>query len=864
MKIHKIQSSEVLDEFIKNALPAGVGKGTQQAARHVAPSAVAPAAKQTVKMTLEEALTASPALKELRDLSIETYQSSVQVKDILISLEALKNTGVDPVHIQKRIQDLQEAVAKKDALRAKYLSQRKSLQSQVDELGPQKVELENKLRIAEELTSKQEAINKVKLREIQDLQAQVAGLSKQVTQLSSEVDLHKALGERLATEGAKVSTELQKKIDEVIEWSNQAGYWKGYAEALMQGGRAADSAVVEAAGEVSQQATRTATQATQEVSTAATAAGAAAPAASAATREASDEAANRGARQGAADAASDAASAADEAAEVAAETGAEVAEVEQKGLLSRMMARIKAGFAWLGSSKAGQEAGKQIGKVAPGAAAAAGKAGWAAMAAVAGMALTLLGILGATALLAGGTVAAYRGWVYYNAPIAKQEVNALVRAMEDAITKLSALQFKNGSDGKSATGMLIARMQALLPSLPYAADYKTEPEQLLEIMQRIDDVDVEIKKYLDSKDVIARDLVSQNGWPEAIKSLEDLRLQIGSFRVLVDEAVKEDTDLPTGERGIDAPATKPEDEGGAAAPTPEEALGENFVKVYGLDLNVSEQSPQFRSSVQAMADRLLMSPEGMAFVDPDNRWGGWLGQRRAQRPDDEESLKTHYLESLYWLYRNQIFTPSQLRKMVRRNLPKVGRKKHSAWRDALKYYKSNPVRASLNYFSKNLHKNSQERKISSNTFDFGMRKQADQVSKEYFQDAVKGLSDQYAKSYYTGLKSMYDQKLGNTKADYNALYQLHSETGADLVGEAHPKSIVVSDSMGRGGLVENVIEQHRHNEGVALSMPSGNFRSKHAWVVESLVKLANKTDEQGLEKVSDLIDTALQELVSLK
>jgi len=143
-----------------------------------------------------------------------------------------------------------------------------------------------------------------------------------------------------------------------------------------------------------------------------------------------------------------------------------------------------------------------------------------------------------------------------------------------------------------------------------------------------------------------------------------------------------------------------------------------------------------------------------------------------------------------------------------------------------------------------------------------MQKKADKISKEYFQDAVSGLEDQYAKSYYTGLKSMYDQKLGKTEADFRKLYEVHNESGADIVGAAHPKMIDVADAMGNGGVVENVIEQQRHNKGVAQSMPSGNFRGRHAWVIQNLVKLANKADEEGLIEASDLIDEAIKDLSS--
>jgi hypothetical protein len=144
-----------------------------------------------------------------------------------------------------------------------------------------------------------------------------------------------------------------------------------------------------------------------------------------------------------------------------------------------------------------------------------------------------------------------------------------------------------------------------------------------------------------------------------------------------------------------------------------------------------------------------------------------------------------------------------------------------------------------------------------------MQKKADKFSKQYYQDAISGLDDTYAKSYYAGLKSMYDKKPKKTKADYVKLYELHDETGPELIGSAHPKSIGVADAMGNGGLLENQIEQQRANIGVARSMPSGNFLGRHAWVLHNLVKLAESADEAGDLETSDLIDAAIEKLNKL-
>ena len=122
--------------------------------------------------------------------------------------------------------------------------------------------------------------------------------------------------------------------------------------------------------------------------------------------------------------------------------------------------------------------------------------------------------------------------------------------------------------------------------------------------------------------------------------------------------------------------------------------------------------------------------------------------------------------------------------------------------------------------------------------DSGLFKGADDVSKSYYKDAVTDLnnSDPYLRSYFTGLKGLYDEKAETPKGDYKSLYNVHDETGVDLVNSAHPKAVVVLDSIGRGGLVENGLEQQRQTQGVAFSTPTGNYRANYAWVRDSLNK----------------------------
>jgi len=341
--------------------------------------------------------------------------------------------------------------------------------------------------------------------------------------------------------------------------------------------------------------------------------------------------------------------------------------------------------------------------------------------------------------------------------------------------------------------------------------------------------------------------------------------------------------FPSGEagRGVDTPVGRPAPGQGrpdqSDQPNQSEQRGgpghvPHPVTIYGQEIDIGHLSRGLRSAAPRMIQKVMLSPEGLAFTDPDDVWGGWLPKTPVEGADGKivQNKTADYLRALKYLYLNKIFSRGDLRRFVRQSLPKVGRRRASGWKDAVRHYRGNVGKyanqENNEFFTQKFAKpaNSKESSvIYNNGIITDMHKKADQISKQYFQDAVTGLADQYAKSYYAGLKSMYDQKLGKTEADVVKLYEVHNESGADLIGAAHPKTIDIADAMGNGGVVENQIEQHRHNVGVAQSMPSGNFRGRHAWVIRNLVKLADQTDKSGMIEVSDLIDKALEELTSI-
>ncbi len=141
-----------------------------------------------------------------------------------------------------------------------------------------------------------------------------------------------------------------------------------------------------------------------------------------------------------------------------------------------------------------------------------------------------------------------------------------------------------------------------------------------------------------------------------------------------------------------------------------------------------------------------------------------------------------------------------------------------------------------------------------------IKKFSDEHSNTYIQDALRGLSDEYSKSYFAGLKSMYDERLGSSEGDLGDIYHPLGGSGVKTLSEAHPESLTIAESMGRGGLIENLLEKQKSSYEVALSTPTGNLTNKHATLLGALVKEANKADIEGNKDLSNLIDEIIVEL----
>lgn len=104
---------------------------------------------------------------------------------------------------------------------------------------------------------------------------------------------------------------------------------------------------------------------------------------------------------------------------------------------------------------------------------------------------------------------------------------------------------------------------------------------------------------------------------------------------------------------------------------------------------------------------------------------------------------------------------------------------------------------------------------------------ADDFSKSYYKDALKGSNDDpLLKEFYSGMKDFYEEKHpvndSRTKKDLMGFFY----EGSDITSDSHKDEVYLSKSLGKGGLVENGHQSKTNHVDVARSIPSGNFRNK--------------------------------------
>ena len=122
------------------------------------------------------------------------------------------------------------------------------------------------------------------------------------------------------------------------------------------------------------------------------------------------------------------------------------------------------------------------------------------------------------------------------------------------------------------------------------------------------------------------------------------------------------------------------------------------------------------------------------------------------------------------------------------------------------------------------------------------------------------ISTDFEKKDYVGNPSKETPVKDHRRYEPGKEYGVTKETGEDLINDAHGKSPTMADAMGKGGLVENIIEQQEKDIEVATRMPKGTLPGVHAAVVSELVRLADKLDGMGKHKEAMRVDETIRRL----
>lgn len=278
--------------------------------------------------------------------------------------------------------------------------------------------------------------------------------------------------------------------------------------------------------------------------------------------------------------------------------------------------------------------------------------------------------------------------------------------------------------------------------------------------------------------------------------------------------------------------------------------------------------PKFILFFQDGRNPFFSSPTFTAFVDPD---GQGLVPNAVGKPLAGDG---RIAAAIKYCYNNRIKTESDLRRDVIKSINSglsplrklfKNEPEQKAFERMIKKYKRGGGSSSESFSDDHMDINKSS-EYQNNLFE-SINKTSSTMNKlalsndkiTYHEDAVKGLKDKLTKSYYAGLDSMYNEKPKAQKTDLKDLYGFQEETGYDLLMEAHPKSTYLAEAMGDGGLVENGLEQKVKSEAVALSVPSGNFRSKYAETHAYLNKLLKVAEAENKTEVSNLIKQTINQ-----
>ena len=129
-----------------------------------------------------------------------------------------------------------------------------------------------------------------------------------------------------------------------------------------------------------------------------------------------------------------------------------------------------------------------------------------------------------------------------------------------------------------------------------------------------------------------------------------------------------------------------------------------------------------------------------------------------------------------------------------------------------------------NKYNKNIKKESKNIKTINKKTNIRM---ADKSINSYYKDALKGSgNDPLMKQFYSGMKDFYEDKapLNDSRKSKDLMDFFLEES--DITSSSHSEDVVLSKSLGEGGLVENGHQSKQKHVDVAGRLPSGNFKNK--------------------------------------
>ena len=82
------------------------------------------------------------------------------------------------------------------------------------------------------------------------------------------------------------------------------------------------------------------------------------------------------------------------------------------------------------------------------------------------------------------------------------------------------------------------------------------------------------------------------------------------------------------------------------------------------------------------------------------------------------------------------------------------------------------------------------------------------------------------KEFYSGMKDFYGEKSPNNDSRKRKDLMDFFLEESDVTSDSHKEDVVLSKSLGEGGLVENGHQSKQKHVDVARRFPSGNFKNK--------------------------------------